>query len=187
MSDLPSLDACHPGVAAALGATCKRMSRTTAQARRTNEAAKAVKRKYRTYGPDARKVKKVALKTWKSFVGDTKAGSSAQSRHHKSRCYVCKKFLGEGEEDGAAPSVQTCGDCLSLNLEMRGLRADLKGRYAVVTGARVKIGLEVALRLLRDGCFVVATTRFPRSALIRYEKVISAAAIVTAVAVASGA
>jgi len=29
-----------------------------------------------------------------------------------------------------------------------------------VTGGRIKIGLRIALRLLRDGCFVIVTTRF---------------------------
>jgi NAD(P)-dependent dehydrogenase (short-subunit alcohol dehydrogenase family) len=46
---------------------------------------------------------------------------------------------------------------------------DLKGRSAVVTGARIKIGFEVSLRLLRNGCRVIATTRFPTDALQRYE------------------
>jgi len=35
------------------------------------------------------------------------------------------------------------------------------GRVAVVTGARVKIGYRIALKLLRCGAAVVATTRFP--------------------------
>ena len=39
------------------------------------------------------------------------------------------------------------------------MKVDLSGRYAVVTGARIKIGFHAALRLLRNGCSVVATTR----------------------------
>jgi NAD(P)-dependent dehydrogenase (short-subunit alcohol dehydrogenase family) len=39
---------------------------------------------------------------------------------------------------------------------------------ALVTGGRVKIGFQTALKLLRAGAAVVATTRFPRDAARRY-------------------
>ncbi len=41
---------------------------------------------------------------------------------------------------------------------------------ALVTGTRIKIGFEIALKLLRDGAVVYATTRFVKDALIRYQK-----------------
>jgi NAD(P)-dependent dehydrogenase (short-subunit alcohol dehydrogenase family) len=44
------------------------------------------------------------------------------------------------------------------------------GRVALVTGARVKIGFETALKLLRAGASVVATTRFPHDAAFRYSR-----------------
>ena len=50
---------------------------------------------------------------------------------------------------------------------MRHLTADLKGRTALVTGGRVKIGHETVLRLLRDGAKVLVTTRFPHAAARR--------------------
>ena len=34
------------------------------------------------------------------------------------------------------------------------------GKFAIVTGGRIKIGFHAAVRLLRDGCFVIVTTRF---------------------------
>lgn len=55
-----------------------------------------------------------------------------------------------------------------MNLRKREQRADLKARVALVTGARVKIGYRVALKLLRDGAFVIATTRFPHDAARRF-------------------
>ena len=41
----------------------------------------------------------------------------------------------------------------------RQVKSDLRGKFAIVTGGRIKIGLRIALRLLRDGCFVIVTTR----------------------------
>jgi NAD(P)-dependent dehydrogenase (short-subunit alcohol dehydrogenase family) len=41
---------------------------------------------------------------------------------------------------------------------------------AVVTGARVKIGFQISLKLLRAGATVVATTRFPHDAADRYSR-----------------
>jgi NAD(P)-dependent dehydrogenase (short-subunit alcohol dehydrogenase family) len=44
----------------------------------------------------------------------------------------------------------------------------LNNYYAVVTGGRIKIGYETCLKLLRSGCFVILTTRFPVDAAYRY-------------------
>ena len=48
--------------------------------------------------------------------------------------------------------------------------SDLRGRVALVTGARVKIGYQAAILLLRAGCRVVSLTRFPRDAAARYAR-----------------
>ncbi len=167
MEDMSALSSAHPGLVAALLTTCKHISRSRRRkdATATVATARAVKRKYLTYGDGCagRRQSRVTLRTWKSFVGDTKAAASSTRDypHHRNFCYVCKSGLA-----GAPPPL--CEGCRDTNMRMREWSADLDGKYAVVTGARIKIGLEVALRLLRDGCFVVATTRFPRNALIRY-------------------
>jgi len=57
-----------------------------------------------------------------------------------------------------------------LNFEKRNVVVDLKGRVALVTGARVKIGYQCALKLLRLGAQVVVTSRFPRDAALRFSK-----------------
>lgn len=41
---------------------------------------------------------------------------------------------------------------------------------ALVTGGRIKIGFQIALKLLRAGCRVVVTTRFPRDAALRFAR-----------------
>eukprot|EP01127_Copromyxa_protea_P009115 TRINITY_DN2123_c0_g1_i1.p1 TRINITY_DN2123_c0_g1~~TRINITY_DN2123_c0_g1_i1.p1 ORF type:complete len:379 (-),score=82.68 TRINITY_DN2123_c0_g1_i1:30-1166(-) len=63
-----------------------------------------------------------------------------------------------------------CLTCGEFNFTKRNQTADLKGKVALVTGGRVKIGYEVCLKLLRAGASVIATTRFPNDAVIRYAK-----------------
>ena len=63
--------------------------------------------------------------------------------------------------------ARRCGD---FNYAKREQTADLDGRYALVTGARVKIGYQASLKLLRAGAHVVVTTRFPVDAVGRYAK-----------------
>jgi NAD(P)-dependent dehydrogenase (short-subunit alcohol dehydrogenase family) len=61
-----------------------------------------------------------------------------------------------------------CPPCAALNWEKRHQTADLRGRHALVTGARVKIGYQAAIKLLRAGAHVVVLTRFPHDAARRY-------------------
>uniref|UniRef100_A0A0K2TTZ6 Uncharacterized protein n=1 Tax=Lepeophtheirus salmonis TaxID=72036 RepID=A0A0K2TTZ6_LEPSM len=78
-------------------------------------------------------------------------------------CYMCK--ISKRTND-----VRICEDCNKINLDMKIWKIDLSGRIAIVTGGRVKIGFETALRLLRNGCHVVATSRFPHDTLLRYQQ-----------------
>jgi NAD(P)-dependent dehydrogenase (short-subunit alcohol dehydrogenase family) len=81
-------------------------------------------------------------------------------------CYVCKDRYDEVHEHYDS----MCPACAVLNWDKRQQTADLSGRVALVTGARVKIGYEIVLKLLRAGARVVATTRFPRDAARRYAR-----------------
>ncbi len=80
------------------------------------------------------------------------------------RCYVCKRPYQQLHVfyDWLCPA---CGDA---HFAKREQTADLTGRTALITGGRVKIGFETALKLLRCGATVLATTRFPRDAAARY-------------------
>jgi len=79
-------------------------------------------------------------------------------------CYVCKARF----HDLHHFYDQMCPACAALNWDKRNQSADLSGRVALITGARVKIGYQGAIKLLRAGAHVVVTTRFPRDAATRY-------------------
>jgi NAD(P)-dependent dehydrogenase (short-subunit alcohol dehydrogenase family) len=57
-----------------------------------------------------------------------------------------------------------------LNFRKRTELADLRGRVALLSGGRVKIGYQTGLKLLRCGAHVIVTTRFPRDAAKRYSQ-----------------
>jgi NAD(P)-dependent dehydrogenase (short-subunit alcohol dehydrogenase family) len=85
--------------------------------------------------------------------------------HEPEHCYVCK-----------TPYTEVhffyhflCPQCAGFNYAMRSLQADLRGRVALVTGGRIKIGHQLVLRLLRDGATVLVVTRFPCAAARRFE------------------
>lgn len=79
-------------------------------------------------------------------------------------CYVCKQPYTLVD----AFYHQLCPECARLNHAKRDARADLTGRRALLTGGRAKIGMYIALRLLRDGAHTTITTRFPRDAVRRF-------------------
>ena len=81
-------------------------------------------------------------------------------------CYVCKKAFAKMHRYYDS-MCEACGD---LNYAKRGQTADLSGHYALITGARVKIGFQASLKLLRAGAHVIVTTRFPVDAVDRYAK-----------------
>jgi NAD(P)-dependent dehydrogenase (short-subunit alcohol dehydrogenase family) len=81
-------------------------------------------------------------------------------------CYVCK--LPFATMHRYYDSM--CESCGEFNYAKRGQTADLSGRYALITGARVKIGFHASLKLLRAGAQVIVTTRFPIDAADRYSK-----------------
>ena len=81
-------------------------------------------------------------------------------------CYVCKTQFTRLHHF----YDQLCVACGDFNFAKRLPTADLAGRVALVTGARVKIGYQAAILLLRAGAHVVVLTRFPRDAAARYAR-----------------
>ncbi len=79
-------------------------------------------------------------------------------------CYICKQKFTIVD----AFYHQLCPECAARSHAKRDARTDLTGRRALLTGGRAKIGMYIALRLLRDGAHLTITTRFPRDAVRRF-------------------
>ena len=100
-------------------------------------------------------------------AGDAPSGTSEGPKLHEARkCYVCKSAYDTLHHF----YDQLCPKCGDLNHKKRFPKGDLRGQVALVTGARVKIGFQAALLLLRSGCQVIVTTRFPKDAAARYAR-----------------
>jgi NAD(P)-dependent dehydrogenase (short-subunit alcohol dehydrogenase family) len=79
-------------------------------------------------------------------------------------CYICKEdyTLVDAFYHGLCPR------CAAFSHTKRDQRTDLTGKRALLTGGRAKIGMYIALRLLRDGAHTTITTRFPKDAVRRF-------------------
>ncbi|KAM7190695.1 3-oxoacyl-reductase 4 [Rhypophila sp. PSN 637] len=85
-------------------------------------------------------------------------------------CYICRFHL----KDPHPVYKSMCGPCGAFNYAGNSISLPsslkLPGKIALVTGARVNLGYRTALRLLRCGAKVIATTRYPNDAAVRYSQ-----------------
>ncbi len=79
-------------------------------------------------------------------------------------CYICKDDFTLVD----AFYHWLCPPCAAKSHLKRVQRADLTGKRALLTGGRAKIGMYIALMLLRDGAHLTITTRFPHDAARRF-------------------
>lgn len=96
----------------------------------------------------------------------TAVESPAAEPYAARKCYLCRlrfRPVSNAEE-------LLCPNCQQLNAAKRQQSADLSGRTALVTGGRVRIGYQTALKLLRAGASVHVTSRFVVDAWQRYQR-----------------
>ena len=79
-------------------------------------------------------------------------------------CYICKQDYSQIHHF----YDQLCPKCAEVNYFKRTETADLRGRVALLTGGRVKIGYQAGIKLLRAGAHLIVCTRFPRDSAMRY-------------------
>ncbi|AYJ49704.1 SDR family oxidoreductase [Rhodococcus sp. P1Y] len=159
-----SLDKNHPDsivVQRASGQLFKDLKRSRRIAARNlkSEADRAVVESTATGSPDRIDDETAGLALMTRAAGEY-AGTLIRARP----CYICKQRYTLVD----AFYHQLCPDCAQLNRSKRDARTDLSGRRALLTGGRAKIGMYIALRLLRDGAHTTITTRFPNDAIRRF-------------------
>lgn len=101
---------------------------------------------------------------------DSASGAGANSAENvlntPRNCYVCKAeftrlhFFYDS----------MCAECAEFNYKKRFQTAPLHGQVALITGSRLKIGYQATLMMLRAGARVIATTRFPVDAALRFAR-----------------
>lgn len=95
------------------------------------------------------------------------APSAETPELHKARnCYVCKTEFTKLHFFYDS----MCTPCGDFNYKKRFQSVPLDGQVALITGARLKIGYQAALMMLRAGARVIATTRFPVDAAQRFAR-----------------
>jgi NAD(P)-dependent dehydrogenase (short-subunit alcohol dehydrogenase family) len=92
------------------------------------------------------------------------AGAFAGELINPRGCYICKTDYTLVD----AFYHWLCPACAAMSHVRRDQRTDLTGKRALLTGGRAKIGMYIALRLLRDGAHTTITTRFPHDAVRRF-------------------
>ena len=143
-------------------AGCSRPSRSSAAPSGAPRSSRTTRRsppRPRPARPGASTTRRAGCALTSSATGAL-AGTLLRAR----ACYVCKQRYREVD----AFYHQLCPACAALNHEQRDARTDLTGRRALLTGGRAKIGMYIALRLLRDGAHTTITTRFPHDAVRRF-------------------
>lgn len=92
----------------------------------------------------------------------------AKGRHFD-HCYICHRPLKKEEIP-----FSMCSECYAANQrklqQLQCRDTTMAGMMVLVTGARIKIGYQVGLSLLRKGATVLITTRFPANAAEKYSK-----------------
>lgn len=163
LGELHELDEDHPDFVAVRHATAK-FFKSVKKVRRAElraavaEADRAVVAATATGAPDRidDETRGIPLST----ASETTAGELIKPR----ACYICKQPYTTVD----AFYHQLCPTCAALSHAKRDARTDLTGKRALLTGGRAKIGMYIALRLLRDGAHTTITTRFPRDAVRRF-------------------
>lgn len=146
----------------------KKRKRANLEKRKATDEVTLAKTGIRTAPNGARQLKKACAPAPFELdplpTSDHPENQEGPRLHVARSCYICKQ-----DYDRVHFFYDSlCPQCADFNWTKRDQTADLTGRYALVTGGRVKIGFHAVLKLLRAGAHVVVTTRFPSDAARRF-------------------
>ncbi|GGT00846.1 oxidoreductase [Streptomyces tanashiensis] len=166
LDELDKIEVDHPDAIAVRRATAG-IYRTVKQRRRQERrAAKTANDKAVTEATATGSAQRIDDETEGLLPSSvTEEGRIAGILQRPRSCYVCKTRFVEVDYF----YHQLCQPCAALNRAKRDAGADLTGKRALLTGGRAKIGMYIALRLLRDGAHTTITTRFPKDAIRRFK------------------
>ncbi|MFJ4774500.1 SDR family NAD(P)-dependent oxidoreductase [Streptomyces uncialis] len=165
LEELDKLEVDHPDAIVVRRATAG-IYRTVKQRRRQERrASKTAHDKAVTEATATGSAERIDDETQGLLPSGTAAGELAGILQRPRSCYTCKARYVEVD----AFYHQLCRDCAATNRTRRDAGADLTGKRALLTGGRAKIGMYIALRLLRDGAHTTITTRFPNDAVRRFK------------------
>ncbi|MFF3459257.1 SDR family NAD(P)-dependent oxidoreductase [Streptomyces sp. NPDC002730] len=165
LDELDKLDVDHPDAITVRRATAG-IYRTVKQRRRQDRrAAKTAHDKAVTEATATGSAERIDDETEGLLPSSSVTGEIAGILQRPRSCYICKTRYVEVD----AFYHQLCQKCAAENRARRDARTDLSGRRALLTGGRAKIGMYIALRLLRDGAHTTITTRFPSDAVRRFK------------------
>ena len=164
LKESEELDPEHPDVLALRRATARhfkfvKKARKDAKRDEVSEADKAVVARTATGSPQ-----RIDDETDGIPLVSSAKGAIAGHYQRARPCYICKQDYTQVD----AFYHQLCPSCAAISHAKREQRTDLTGRRALLTGGRAKIGMYIALRLLRDGAHTTITTRFPNDAVRRF-------------------
>ncbi|MFI9583828.1 SDR family NAD(P)-dependent oxidoreductase [Streptomyces sp. NPDC052236] len=165
LDELDKLDVDHPDAITVRRATAG-VYRTVKQRRRQERrAAKTANDKAVTEATATGSAERIDDETEGLLPSSSVSGEIAGILQRPRSCYICKTRYVEVD----AFYHQLCQKCAAENRTRRDARTDLSGKRALLTGGRAKIGMYIALRLLRDGAHTTITTRFPGDAIRRFK------------------
>ncbi|MEU1014146.1 SDR family NAD(P)-dependent oxidoreductase [Streptomyces sp. NPDC005898] len=165
LDELDKLDVDHPDAIAVRRATAG-IYRTVKQRRRQERrAAKTAHDRAVTEATATGSADRIDDETAGVLPSSSAQGEIAGILQRPRSCYTCKTRYVEVD----AFYHQLCQACAAENRARRDARTDLSGKRALLTGGRAKIGMYIALRLLRDGAHTTITTRFPSDAIRRFK------------------
>ncbi|MFK4226704.1 SDR family NAD(P)-dependent oxidoreductase [Streptomyces sp. NPDC019890] len=165
LDELDKLDVDHPDAITVRRATAG-IYRTVKQRRRQERrAAKTAHDKSVTEATATGSAERIDDETEGLLPSSSVTGEIAGILQRPRSCYICKTRYVEVD----AFYHQLCQTCAAENRARRDARTDLTGKRALLTGGRAKIGMYIALRLLRDGAHTTITTRFPNDAIRRFK------------------
>ncbi|WP_372410903.1 SDR family NAD(P)-dependent oxidoreductase [Streptomyces luteireticuli] len=165
LKELDGLPVDHPDAISVRRATSG-IYRTVKQRRRQERrAAKTENDRLVTEATATGSAERIDDETQGILPSSSTLGEIAGVLERPRSCYTCKTRYVEVD----AFYHQLCRECAAFNRARRDAGADLTGRRALLTGGRAKIGMYIALRLLRDGAHTTITTRFPKDAIRRFK------------------